>query len=141
MHVRDLLDVKGSAVFSCRPSDTLADVVRLLAQWNCGSLVVLDGEQMVGIITERDVVRACSDMRSPLEFVRVAEKMTASPVTASPTDDVDHLMGVMTNRRLRHLPVVEAGRLVGLISIGDVVKAEHDELTRENHYLKAYIQS
>ena len=141
MFVRDILQTKGLAVHSCHPEDTLADVVDLLVGHNIGSLVVLQDDEMVGIITERDILRATAVTRGPLEFVRVHERMTRCPVVASPGEDVANTMGVMTERRIRHVPVVENGRLVGIISIGDIVKAQHDELSRENHYLKSYIQS
>ena len=141
MLVRDILAQKGSAVFSCHPDDTLADVVASLMQRNCGSLVVLDGDQMVGIVTERDVLRSCAELRGPLDFVQVSERMTTDPITARLDDEVAGVMGVMTERRIRHLPVMEHGRLCGMISIGDVVKAHHGELCQENHYLKTYILS
>jgi CBS domain-containing protein len=138
MLVREILNNKGHDVHTCSPEDTLADVVDLLVGHNCGSLVVCEGEEMVGIITERDILRACTT-RGALQALRVADRMTRCPVTASPEDDVADAMGVMTERRIRHLPVVEQGRLVGIISIGDLVKAQYDELCRENHYLKSYI--
>lgn len=141
MLVREILAHKGHAVFSCHPDDTLADVVASLMQRNCGSLVVLDGEQMVGIVTERDILRSCAETRGPLDFVQVSERMTTDPITARLDDEVAGLMGVMTERRIRHLPVIENGRLCGMISIGDVVKAHHNELYQENHYLKTYILS
>jgi CBS domain-containing protein len=141
MLVRDVLSDKGRIVHTCSPEDMLADVVDLLVGHNIGSLVVMHGGEMVGIITERDILRACAATRGPLNFVRVAERMTRCPVVASPGDEVEDVMCVMTERRIRHLPVVEGGQLVGIISIGDTVKAQHDELCRENHYLKSYIQS
>lgn len=142
MLVRDILDVKGRLVLTCGADDTLADVVDKLVANNCGSLVVCDDSgEMIGIITERDILRASATVRGPLEFVRVAERMTRTPAVAAPEDSVGETMGTMTERRIRHLPVMEAGRLAGMISIGDVVKAQHDELSRENHYLKSYIQS
>jgi len=141
MFVRDILQTKSLTVYSCQPEDTLADVVDLLVGHNIGSLVVLQDGEMVGIITERDILRATAVTRGPLEIVHVHERMTRCPVVASPGEDVSDTMGVMTERRIRHLPVVENGRLVGIISIGDIVKAQHDELSRENHYLKSYIQS
>lgn len=141
MLVRDVLSDKGRTVHTCSPEDTLADVVDLLVGHNIGSLVVMQDGEMIGIITERDILRACAATRGPLDFVRVKERMTRCPVVASLHDDVEDVMCVMTERRIRHLPVVEAGRLVGIISIGDTVKAQHDELCRENHYLKSYIQS
>ena len=141
MLVRDVLSDKGRIVHTCAPEDTLADVADLLVGHNIGSLVVMQSDNMVGIITERDILRASAATRGPLEFVRVDERMTRCPVVASLNDEVEDVMCVMTERRIRHLPVVEGGRLVGIISIGDTVKAQHDELCRENHYLKSYIQS
>ena len=141
MHLRDILGVKGRKVHTCSPDDTLIDVVDLLVRHNIGSLVVCEGGEMVGIITERDILRASAATRGPLESVRVSERMTGCPIVASPHDAVTDVMGVLTENRIRHLPIVESGQLVGIISIGDLVKAQHDELSRENHYLKSYIQS
>jgi CBS domain-containing protein len=141
MLVRDVLSDKGRIVHTCAPDDTLADVVDLLVGHNIGSLVVMHEDEMVGIITERDILRASAATRGPLNSVRVSDRMTRCPVVASLGDEVEDVMCVMTERRIRHLPVVEGGRLVGIISIGDTVKAQHDELCRENHYLKSYIQS
>jgi CBS domain-containing protein len=141
MLVRDILYGKGKTVHSCSPDDTLADVIDLLVGHNIGSLVVMQDDEMIGIITERDILRASAVTRGALDFVLVQERMTRLPVVTSPCDDIASAMGVMTEHRIRHLPVVEGGRLEGIISIGDVVKAQHDELSRENHYLKSYIQS
>ena len=141
MHVRDVLSGKSSLVHTCSPDDTLADVADLMVGHNVGSLIVMQDEEMVGIITERDILRACAATRGPLEFLKVSERMTRCPVVASPNDEVADIMCIMTERRIRHVPVVEGGQLVGIISIGDTVKAQHDELCRENHYLKSYIQS
>ena len=141
MLVRDILSTKGTVVHNCSPEDTLADVADLMVGHNIGSLVVLQDDDMVGIITERDILRACSATRGPLEFLKVSERMTRCPVVASPNDEMADVMCLMTERRIRHVPVVEGGRLVGIISIGDTVKAQNDELCRENHYLKSYIQS
>jgi CBS domain-containing protein len=141
MLVRDILSTKGSLVHSCAPDDTLADVADLMVGHNVGSLVVMLDEEMIGIVTERDILRASAATRGPLEFLKVSERMTRCPVVASPNDEVADVMCIMTERRIRHVPVVERGRLIGLVSIGDTVKAQHDELCRENHYLKSYIQS
>ncbi|HZN34822.1 MAG TPA: CBS domain-containing protein [Pirellulaceae bacterium] len=141
MLVRDILSGKGRTVHTCTPDDSLADVVDLLVGHNIGSLIVMKDDAMVGIITERDILRATAVTRGPLEFVKVHDRMTRLPVVISPHDAVADAMCVMTERRIRHLPVVEQGRLAGIISIGDIVKAQHDELSRENHYLKSYIQS
>ena len=141
MHVRDVLSRKSSLVHTCTLDDTLADVADLMVGHNIGSLIVMQDEEMVGIITERDILRASAATRGPLEFLKVSERMTRCPIVASPNDEVADIMCIMTERRIRHVPVVERGRLVGLVSIGDTVKAQHDELCRENHYLKSYIQS
>ncbi len=141
MQLRDILGVKGRIVHTCSPDDTLIDVVDLLVGHNIGSLVVCQDGDMVGIITERDILRASAATRGPLDGAKVRDRMTRLPIVASPYDAVTEVMGVLTEHRIRHLPVVERGQLVGIISIGDLVKAQHDELSRENHYLKSYIQS
>ena len=139
MLVREILGDKGHTVYCCSPNDSLADVVELLVGHNCGSLVVCDKGEMVGIITERDILRACALTRQSLEVLSVRDRMTRCPVTATLDDEIADTMGAMTEHRIRHLPVIDGGRLVGVISIGDVVKAQHNELCRENHYLKSYI--
>jgi CBS domain-containing protein len=139
MLVREILGDKGHSIFSCGPDDSLADVVDLLIGHNCGSLVVSENGEMVGIVTERDILRACALTRQSLEHLSVRDRMTRCPVTATPDDEIADTMGAMTEHRIRHLPVIDGGRLVGVVSIGDVVKAQHNELCRENHYLKSYI--
>lgn len=141
MNLKAILETKGTAVYTIEPTATLAEVVQRLVQHNCGSLVVCEGEQLVGIITERDILRACADRTSALEDRLVKDVMTKNVITGKPTDLVENVMGLMTQNRIRHLPILDNGRLAGLISIGDVVKAQHDRLTMENHFLKSYIQS
>ena len=143
MTLEEILRSKGNVVYTISPDATLDDVVAMLAARNCGSLVVCRDDcsmAMVGIITERDILRACAANRGALHSVRVAEVMSEQLVTGNMRDEVETVMGVMTRERIRHLPVVEEGRLIGLVSIGDIVKAQHDRLTMENHYLKEYIQ-
>ncbi len=144
MNLQDILRQKGATVHTIASQATLDDVVQKLVQNNCGSLVVCDADcqqadSMVGIITERDILRAFAKHRGPLAELRVADHMSRKPVTGSPEDSLEAVMGVMTEKRIRHLPVIEADRLVGMISIGDIVKAEHSQLTVENHYLKSYL--
>ncbi|HEX3727247.1 MAG TPA: CBS domain-containing protein [Pirellulales bacterium] len=141
MTLQDILRVKGSAVHSIDPDATIDDVIRTLVARNCGSLVVCEEHSLVGIITERDILKVCAEHGGQFKQIRVRDVMTHEPETASPQDSVEDTMGLMTDRRIRHLPIIEDGRLVGLISIGDVVKAQHDSLSLENHYLKTYIQS
>jgi CBS domain-containing protein len=146
MLLQDILRNKGSQVLSIEPSATLDDVVQKLVRHNCGSLVVCqsqpDDQQgpMVGIVTERDILRACAARRGTLDSVTVSEVMTTNVITGAPQDPVEDAMGLMTRNRVRHLPVLDDDKLVGMISIGDVVKAQHDQFAVENHHLKAYIQ-
>ena len=147
MRLQDILRVKGAAVHSISPEATLDDAVQKLIAHNCGSLVVCranpDGGSgaMVGIITERDILHVCAERRGALERLRVADFMSPEPTTGTPFDTIEDTMGLMTEQRIRHLPILDENRLVGLISIGDVVKAHHDQVALENHYLKSYIQS
>ncbi len=143
MTLRDILLAKGHVVHTIGSGATLEDVVQKLVRNNCGSLVVRDVEPagpMLGIITERDILKACATHKAPLAALKVGDVMTANMTIGSPNDSVQDTMGLMTQRRIRHLPVVEDGQLLGLVSIGDVVKSQHDQLTMENHYLKSYIQ-
>ena len=141
MLVREILVDKGRQIHSCAPDQTLTEVVDLLIKHNCGSLLVCDRGQMVGIVTERDILRAVAETRCSLDELRALDRMTPGPITANMDDDIGDAMGEMTARRIRHLPVMDGGELAGIISIGDLVKAQHAELCRENHYLKNYIQS
>lgn len=141
MTLGEIIRDKGNEVYYIAPGVTLAAVVDALVEFNCGSLIVLDGEKMVGIITERDILRACSSRRNALEEQLVDDHMTRDVIVGKPSDAVENTMGLMTKHRVRHLPVMEEGNLVGIISIGDVVKIQHDRLTMENHYLKSYIQT
>lgn len=141
--LHDILREKGDAVLTIEPEATLADVVQKLVHHNCGSLVVCsqaNGEaRMLGIITERDILRACAAGHRPLDEQIVAQMMTRDVNTGSLSDRVEDVMGVMTHERIRHLPVLEDNRLVGMISIGDLVKAQHNAYAMENHYLKSYL--
>jgi CBS domain-containing protein len=149
MTLREILNAKGRLVHTIGRNATLEDVVQTLVRHNCGSLVVCDTDErdgdpripgrMVGIITERDILKACATHRAPLAVLTAADAMTADVVTGSPNDSVEATMGLMTQLRIRHLPIVADGQLQGLVSIGDVVKMQYDSLTMENHYLKSYL--
>jgi len=144
MILREILQAKGTVVHTIDASASLEDVVQKLVHFNCGSLVVHDSRgssRMVGIITERDILRACATHKAALAELRVADTMTADVVIGSPNDSIEDTMGLMTNKRIRHLPVIEDDELLGLVSIGDIVKTQHDRLTMENHYLKNYLHS
>ena len=141
MNLWDILNQKGRAVYTASPRGTLAEAVQMMVEQNCGSLVICENETMVGILSERDILRSIAAAGKPLEDVLISERMTRDVITGLPTDDLNKIMGVMTQHRIRHLPVLENGRVIGLISIGDIVKAQHEQLAVENHFLMSYIQS
>lgn len=143
MTVHEILSLKGHTVYMISPEASLADAVRSLASHNVASLVVcLDDspDQMVGIITERDLIRCLAKGRTNLVDTPVSAIMSTNLITAAPNDMVEDLMGVMTDQRIRHLPVVVEGRLSGIVSIGDLLKAQHDHLAVENRFMRDYIQ-
>jgi CBS domain-containing protein len=148
MLLQDILRRKGSKVHSITPDAKLDEVVHKLVENNCGSLVVCQpsndgdaGGTLVGIITERDILRSCAKQGGSLRELAVRDVMSRELMTGTPDDSIEETMGLMTERRIRHLPILVDGRLAGMISIGDLVKAHYDEVTMENHYLKSYIQS
>jgi CBS domain-containing protein len=142
MRLREILDQKSYEVRTITSQGTCDDVVTELVRWNIGSLIVRDSPNgaVLGIITERDVLKAQAANRVPLGQLPVAKFMTTTLISARPDDDITVAMGLMTTHRIRHLPVIEGGELHGLVSIGDVVKAQHDELVMENHHMRSYIQ-
>ncbi len=141
MRVHEILRLKGDCVYQISPDASLAETVDRLVKYNIGSLVVSQGDSIVGIITERDILKTIATQEQPLSELRVGDFMTRDMVVGDPNADVGEIMGTMTSRRVRHLPIMTDGHLSGMISIGDVVKAQFDVLAVENHYLKVYIQS
>lgn len=121
--VRDLLKLKGDAIWSVKPDTTVIEALDFLADKDIGALVVLAGDEIAGIISERDVVRVISEKKGFSPGDPVSDFMTEDVFTISPAQTIEDCMALMTKQRIRHLPVVEEGRLVGVISIGDVVKA------------------
>jgi len=140
MNVDAILKVKGDAVVTIRPTATVAEAVEALCKHRIGALVVsANGTEPQGILSERDIVQALGSMGTALLQRRVEELMTKTVVTCGPQDRVADLMALMTERRIRHLPVLRNGKLAGLISIGDVVKNRLDEIELETTSLKAYV--
>jgi CBS domain-containing protein len=140
MDVETILHTKGRAVATIGPDETMGTAVAELISRNIGALVVSeDGESVDGIISERDVVHALAARGTDLLSLKVAEVMTRPVVTCDPADTVEQLMAEMTNRRIRHFPVVRDGRLCGIVSIGDVVKNRLDEVEYEARSLRSFI--
>jgi CBS domain-containing protein len=140
MLIAQILAGKGREVVSTRADATIAEVASLLKAKRIGAVVVTDAAgDLCGIISERDLARGLADHGAKLLDMRVSQLMTAEVVTCSPDDGIGQLMHTMTERRFRHLPVVEEGKMIGIISIGDVVKHRLQELETETHLLHDYI--
>ncbi len=142
MRVVDLLNVKGRDVASISRGRSIADALVVLRDRGIGALVVtgLEGP-LAGILSERDVVRALAVKGASALALHVEDLMSASVTTCTEQTSLEELMGTMTERRIRHVPVLEAGQLVGLISIGDVVKARLDELETQRRELLDYVNA
>lgn len=142
MLVSDLIKRKGSAVTKASPETTVATLLDLLAEHRIGAVVVSADGGVDGIVSERDVVRALRTAGAALLDAPISTVMTSDVVVTGPSDTVEDMMRLMTDRRIRHVPVVtQDGRLGGIISIGDVVKSRIDELEADRDQLIGYIQS
>jgi CBS domain-containing protein len=139
MLVSQILKTKGGAVFSIRPDLTLAQVCQELEQKRVGALMVCEGDKVVGVVSERDIVRAVAKDGASCLTLPVSGYMTREVVFAEPAETVAVLMTRMTDRRIRHLPVMVDDRLAGVISIGDVVKCQIAEAQHEAESLRSYI--
>lgn len=140
MNVETVLRSKGTQVHTTTSDASIATVVERLKLFGVGALVVCDdGEHVDGIVSERDVVRGLAAHGAALLEMRASELMTQLVATCRHDDEIAEIMSVMTARRIRHVPVVEDGRLAGMISIGDVVKSRLDEIEREAEALREYI--
>lgn len=142
MRVRDVLTAKGSSVvFTISPQATVEELLDQLAENNIGALVVSpDGRSMTGIVSERDIVRKLRGLESP-RLATVDQIMTTDVQVCSPDDSFGSLMTSMTEHRVRHIPVLENGEIVGVLSIGDAVKFRMDQLEFERDQLENYVQS
>jgi len=140
MYVHDILMTKGDRIITIRPDTTIDETSRLLAKHRIGAVLVTDeAEQIVGVISERDIVAGLASQGASVAGRSVADFMTRDVLTCTPSDSIADIMGVMTTRRIRHLPVLDGGRLVGIVSIGDVVKSRLDETKLEVESLRDYV--
>ncbi len=140
MTIKQLLDQKGRQVYTISPDASVYDAIKTMAEKGIGALVVVEGNEPVGIVTERDYARKVILKGRSSKDTQVREIMTPNFVFVRPDQTIEEAMAIMTEKRVRHLPVLEEGRLAGLISIGDVVKSiiEHQKFTIEQ--LTNYIQ-
>ena len=142
MLVSQILKTKGDLVFTASPSDTVAAVAALLHARKVGAMVVVDGDHdVVGIVSERDIVRIVAEEGGEGLKHPISACMTRDVIFAEPTESVDSLLERMTDRRIRHLPVCMNDRLMGIVSIGDLVKTKIAEAVAEADGLKAYISA
>jgi CBS domain-containing protein len=135
-----LLDLKGHDVYSVQPDTAVIEAIRVMAEEHVGALTVMDGGRLVGIISERDYARKVVLLGRSSDTTPVRDIMTAPVLTIAPDGTVDEAMRLMTERRIRHLPVVRGGNVVGIVSIGDLVKSVIEEQRHTIEDLRSYIQ-
>jgi len=141
MQVREILRVKGTTLFTAKPESPLTEAITAMAENDVGSLVVMSGGKMAGMLTFREVLQAVNDRKGKLDGVTVGEVMVQNPVTVPPSMPVDDLRRLMIEKHSRYLPVMDEGVLQGVISFLDVAKAVLEEQSFENKMLKNYIRN
>jgi CBS domain-containing protein len=138
--IKEVLDEKASKVIWIRPSDTVYEAIQQMVNHNIGAvLIVSEDEKLAGIFTERDILKLCVSRSNELKDTKVETVMTTELIIGLPGDEVDYLLGVMTENKIRHIPILEDGRIMGIVSIGDLVKSQLKDAHYENRYLKDYI--
>ena len=139
--LKQLLSAKGSQVYSIGPDAKVIEALQLMAQKDVGALVVMEGEKLVGILSERDYARKVILHGRSSQDVSVRDIMTAGVITVDPSQTVEQCMALVTQRRIRHLPVCEDDKLIGVVSIGDLVKEMIAEQEQTIKQLESYIHS
>lgn len=137
--VKHLLEDKGGAVHAIEPDKPVLDAIRMMADQYIGALLVMRGSQLLGIVSERDYARKVILKGRSSADTPVREIMSAQVLTVAPGDSVNHCMQLVTDKRVRHLPVVDDGRVIGVVSIGDLVKAVIEDQARELEHMQRYI--
>ena len=141
MTIAAILSSKGSEVATIGAENRVSEAVASLGERRIGALPVVEGDQIVGIMSERDVIYCLRDHGAEVLDWPVSRVMTSPAITAEPVTPVLSALGLMTERRIRHLPVAEGGRLIGIVSIGDLVKYRMDRIEAEANAMRSYIQS
>ncbi len=137
--VKHLLEGKGSAIYAIEPQRPVLDAIRMMADKYVGALLVMEGAQLIGIVSERDYARKVILKGRSSADTAVSEIMSAPVVTVALGDSVNHCMKLVTEKRMRHLPVVEQDKVIGMLSIGDLVKAVIDDQAEQLEHLQRYI--
>ena len=140
MKLRDILRTKGSDVIQIDPDQPVIDAVRVLSEHRIGCLVVTRDGEIRGVVSERDIMNFVATEPDALTDTQISDIMTTDVIVAVPEDDLDYVMNIMTNNKVRHLPIVVDGGLAGIVSIGDVVNEVRKSVEAENRHLKDYIQ-
>ncbi|MEM8826225.1 MAG: CBS domain-containing protein [Pseudomonadota bacterium] len=140
MTVGSLLHGKGDAVVTARPDQPVDEIVAILVEHRIGAVLIMDGDDIAGILSERDVVRCLGKRGDEVLHAPASDIMTAEVETVTPDESIPSALAHMTRRRIRHLPVLDQGRLAGIVSIGDLVKRRIEEAEAEAETLKDYIQ-
>lgn len=141
MTIQAILQGREGSIFSCSADQSVADAVAILSEKRIGALPVLDGDRVAGIFSERDVIHGLQSIGAAVMDKRVADVMTADVISVDLQKSAIGALSLMSKRRFRHLPVVEGGKLVGFISIGDLVKYRIDKIESEAAAMRNYIQS
>lgn len=141
MIIRDILNLKGTTIFSIAPTGKVSEAVSIMVKNDIGSLVVIEGGRMTGMLTFREVLKALDAQHGNLDDLQVGKVMVSDPISGNPGDTVDHLREVMTQNHVRYLPVKDGEQLLGVISFHDVAKAVIKETSFENRLLKRYIKN
>ena len=140
MNVASILKGKGADIITVKADDAISVVADLLSEHRIGAVLVMDAAKDVqGVISERDIVRGLASSGTGCLKMKASELMTSNVISCAPSDTIDQVMSLMTDKRIRHLPVMEGGALKGFISIGDVVKRRMDEVEREAAAMRDYI--
>ena len=137
--ISQLLDLKGHNVWSVAPQDQVFEAIRIMAEKGVGALLVIDNDRLAGIVSERDYARKVILVGKSSKSTHVEEIMTVDPVTVTPHQSVDECLSIMTNRRFRHLPVLDGNDVVGVLSLGDLVKSIIDDQKHQIDSLEQYI--
>jgi CBS domain-containing protein len=139
MLIADLLRHKGSTVFTIAPESLVTELLTSLADHKIGALVVARGAEIVGIVSERDIVRRLHTQGADVLSEHVSDLMTTDVISCSPSDSIDAIGSAMTEQRIRHMPVIANGKLAGIVTIGDVVAARIRQLEQDRGQLESYI--
>ncbi|CAK0750812.1 CBS domain protein [Gammaproteobacteria bacterium] len=141
MHISDILTEKGGEIYSVTSEQGVLDAVEVMMEYNVGSVLVVEENRMVGILTNRHILSALKEKGDIVAQYRVNDLMSSEVITCSPGDSTDHALYIMNRHQIRHLPVIEEGRLCGIISMSDIIKASNNACWFENRLLKRYIQT